>query len=293
VAVLIGFYSVIEVLKVAEDYNPEPLKKVTYRMRGFDLTLKDMKEQAGNFFISAFIGAGIGFLPGIGSGTASMLSYSVAKNRSKYPEKFGTGILDGVVASETANNAVIGGALIPLLTLGIPGDSSTALLLAGFMIHGVTPGPLLFTTHAQLIYTMFACLIVGNILMVVFEYLALPVFLKLLNIPKHMLLTIIMVLCSIGAFAINNRIFDISSILLFALAGYAFYIFKYPVAPFIMGFILCPIVEKHLMRGLMLTKGDFIPFLSRPISAFFLVCMIIFIVFTVNKQLRLSLRRKK
>ncbi len=285
VAVLIGFYAVIEVIKLAETAGNYNDVKAEYRLRGFDITKNDIKDNVGPFCISSLIGTGIGFLPGIGAGTASMLSYSVVKNRSKKPELFGTGISQGIVASEAANNAVIGGALIPLLTLGIPGDASTAILLSAFMLHGITPGPLLFSSHTTLIYTMFAALIIGNFMMVIFEYFALPVFLKLLNIPKHYLFPIIMVLCGIGAFGVNNRIFDVITINLFALMGYVFSKFKFPVVPFIMGFILCPIIEKNLMRGLQLTSGSFIPFFTRPISGFFLICAIVYVLFTVKKQI--------
>lgn len=286
VAVLIGVYAVVEMLNVAEQFEAEPLVRVKYRMKGFELKAKDFKENAETFVISSLIGTGIGFLPGIGAGTASMLSYSVVKNRSKNPEEFGTGISQGIVASESANNAVMGGALIPLLTMGIPGDSSTAILLSAFMLHGITPGPLLFSTNAVTIYTIFAALIVGNILMIVIEYFGMPFFLKLLNIPKHVLFPVIMVLCAIGAYGVNNRIFDVGTIILFACIGYAFKKFKYPVPPFILGFILEPIVEKNLLRAMQLTKGSFIPFFTRPVSCIFLVITIVYMVLTVKGRMK-------
>lgn len=286
VVVLIGFYAVIEVLKLAETAGHYDQVKANYRFRGFDITKKDFKENAGVFAVSSLIGTGIGFLPGIGAGTASMLSYSINKNRSKNPELWGTGIPQGIVSSEAANNAVIGGALIPLLTLGIPGDSSTAILLSAFMLHGITPGPLLFSTQTQLVYTIFAALIIANCMMVIAEFFALPAFLKVLNIPKYYLFPIIMVLCCIGAFGVNNRIFDVITISLFAVMGYAFSKFKIPAVPFIMGYILCPIIEKHLMRGLQLSNGSFLPFFTRPISGFFLACAIIYVLFTVRKQMK-------
>ncbi|MBT9775558.1 Tat pathway signal protein [Clostridium sp. MCC353] len=286
IAVLIGFYAVIEVLKMAELFDIQPSPKANYRMKGFDITRTEVKENLGNFFISSTIGTGIGFLPGIGSGTAAMISYTVTKNRSKTPELFGTGIVPGVVASESANNAVIGGALIPLLTLGIPGDGSTAILLSAFMMHGITPGPLLFTTQGSLIYTMFACLFVANIMMVIMEYYSLPLVLKVLNLPREVLFPVIMVLCSIGAYGSNNRTFDIVSILVFAALGYTFHKFKFPAPPFIMGFILCPIVEKYLLRALQLTGGSIVPFFTRPISGFFMLLSVVFLAMTVHKQSR-------
>src|SRR5690606_12952314 len=139
-------------------------------------------------------------LPGIGGGTSNIVAYIVAKNRSKYPEKFGKGVLDGVVASETANNASIGGAMAPLLTLGIPGDAVTASMLGGFMIQGIQPGPLLFISQGALVYTIFVALVVSTVMMLICEFYGLRIFIKLLAIPKHILLPIILVLCVVGAF---------------------------------------------------------------------------------------------
>ena len=284
VAVLIGVYAVIEMIKIAEKFEPEQMIPVKYRMKGFDLTLQDFKDNAGAFITSSLIGTGIGFLPGIGAGTASMLSYSVIKNRSRHPERFGTGLPQGIVASESANNAVMGGALIPLLTMGIPGDSSTAILLSAFMLHGITPGPLLFTTNQTTIYTIFAALVIGNLLMIIIEYFGMPIFLKLLNIPKHILFPVIMVLCAIGAYGVNNRIFDVGTIIFFACIGYAFKKYKYPIPPFILGFILEPIVEKNLLRALQLTKGRLLPFLTKPISCVFLLVTLIYLLITVKTR---------
>ncbi len=289
VAVLIGVYAVIEVLNLAEGNGEKKLQKVSYKRKGFEITAGDFRENAAAFAISALIGSGIGFLPGIGSGTGSMLAYSVVKNRSKNPEAFGTGISQGIVASETANNAVIGGALIPLLTLGIPGDSSTAILLSSFMLHGVTTGPLLFSSKPDLIYTMFMCLLIGNVMMLVIEYFGISVFLKILAVPKHILFPVIMVLCAIGAFGINNRTFDVCTIIIFALVGYAFKKLKYPIAPFILGFILEPIVEKNLMRALQLTKGSFLPFLTRPVSCVFLLVIAVYLFFVIKGRLKATI----
>lgn len=143
--------------------------KQSFKIKGFGFTWKEFVGQKWNALRSALIGTGIGILPGIGGSTAGILSWMTAKKTSKHPEKYGTGIMDGVVASETSNNAVIGGALIPLLTLGIPGDGVTAMLLGAFMIHGLTPGPLLFVESADLIYTIFIACILANVVMLVLE----------------------------------------------------------------------------------------------------------------------------
>ena len=273
--VLIGLFAISEVIKVAENVKHEraaTIGNVSMKsIKGFGFSMQEFVGQLKNGFRSALIGIGIGILPGIGAGTSNIVSYIVAKKRSKYPEKFGTGVIDGVVASETANNACIGGALIPLLTLGIPGDAVTAVMLGGFMIHGIQPGPLLFTTQGVLVYTIFAALILSTIMMLICEFYGLRIFVKLLAVPKHILLPIILVLCVVGAFGLGNRIFDIWTILLFGMIGYGFVKGGIPQPPFIIGFILGPMAETNLRRGLQLSDGDFMGFLAAPISGAFLV----------------------
>ncbi|HAQ85263.1 MAG TPA: Tat pathway signal protein, partial [Pseudomonas sp.] len=239
-------------------------------VKGFGFSLKEFFGQIPNAFRSALIGIGIGILPGIGAGTSNIVSYIIAKKRSKHPEQFGKGAVDGVVASETANNAGIGSAMIPLMTLGIPGDTVTAILLGGFMIHGIQPGPLLFISQGALVYTIFAALILASVMMLVLEFYGLRIFIKLLAVPKHILLPIILVLCVVGAFGLSSRVFDVWTILLFGLIGYGFVKAGMPAAPFIIGFILGPMAETNLRRGLMLSDGSFMGFLTNPISAVFL-----------------------
>ncbi len=273
--VLIGVFAISEVIKVAESVKQETdaeIKQVNMKeIKGFGFSWKEFFGQIPNGIRSALIGIGIGILPGIGAGTSNIVAYIIAKKRSKYPEKFGTGVIDGVVASETSNNAGIGGAMIPLLTLGIPGDAVTAVLLGGFMIHGIQPGPLLFATQGVLVYTIFAALILSTIMMLIVEFYGLRIFVKLLAVPKHILLPIIMVLCVVGAFGLSSRVFDIWTILVFGLVGYGFVKFGIPQAPFIIGFILGPMAEVNFRRGLMLSDGNFMGFLTNPISSSFLV----------------------
>ncbi len=233
---------------------------------------------------SAAIGIGIGILPGIGGTTSNLVSYSVAQSQSKTPEKFGTGIIDGVVATETANNATIGGAMIPLLSLGIPGVVATAMLLGGRMIHGLTPGPLLFVEQPILVYGVFAAMLVANFAMLFQEFFGVRFFIRMLKTPKHILLPVIFVLCVVGAFGLNSRVFDSLIVVAFGAVGYLFLKFKLPVAPFIMGFILGPMAEIYLRRGLMQSKGDYLPFLTEPISGAFLLLTLASVLFTIRKN---------
>lgn len=186
---------------------------VKYKMHGIGITLKEFKEQFGNMIRSAAIGIGIGILPGIGGGTSNMIAYMAAKNGSKHPEKFGTGCIDGIIASETSNNASIGGALIPLLTLGIPGDTATAMLLGALMIKGISTGPLLFKTNGVLVYSIFGAVIVATFAMLFFEFLGMRLFVKVLSVPRWLLLSIVIALCCVGAYGTNSRMFDVWTVL--------------------------------------------------------------------------------
>ena len=259
---LIGIFAIAEVLAYAEEVKKMGKAtqiKQSFKIKGFGFTWKEFVGQKWNALRSALIGNG-------------------------------TGIMDGGVASETSNNAVIGGALIPLLTLGIPGDGVTAMLLGAFMIHGLTPGPLLFVESADLIYTIFIACILANVVMLVLELGGMRIFVRLLSIPKYILLPVVLVLCTVGAFATNNRIFDAQSIVIFGVLGYLMSKFKLPVAPFILSFILCDLLETNLRRGLMLTQNDFLAFFTHPIAAVFMVAAVLFVVWTVIKQVR---NRKK
>lgn len=287
--VLIGMFALSEILATAElirhKQSADVLEVSTKNIKGFGFSIKEFKSQTINFIRSSLIGLGIGILPGLGGSTSNLLAYTVAKNQSKHPEEFGTGIIDGVVATETANNASIGGAMVPLLTLGIPGDMATAMLLGGLMIHGLQPGPLLFTQQPKLIYGIFAAMFVANFVMLFQEFYGLRIFVKALRLPKYILLPIVFALCIVGAFGLRNRIFDTFIVIAFGVIGYIFIKLSIPVAPFIMGFILGPMVENYFRGALMLSKGDYSQFLTRPISGVFLVIALISIIATLFKEI--------
>ncbi|MEY8339243.1 tripartite tricarboxylate transporter permease [Lachnospiraceae bacterium 62-35] len=283
--VLIGLFAVSQVLgAVEEKFKKEEVIVQSCKIKGFGFTKEDIKGQGFNFWISTAIGTGIGILPGLGAGICNIIAYSAVKNHSKYPEKFGTGIVDGIVASETSNNASTGGALVPLLTLGLPGDNTTALILAGFMIHGITPGPLLFRSEGKLVYGIFAALIAANIMMLVVEFLGIRIFTKILTVPKNLLLPIVIIFCVVGSFGTNNRVFDVFVMMIFGLIGYGMKKLDYPQAPIILGFILGPIIETNLRRGLMKSQGSFVPFLTSPISCVFLLIAVITLALTIKKE---------
>jgi putative tricarboxylic transport membrane protein len=288
---LVGLFAISEILKAAE--SPVEVRAgdiQSFSFRGFGFSLREFVGQIWNFIRSSLIGTGIGILPGIGGGTSNILAWIVAKKSSRHPEKFGTGILDGIVASESANNASIGGALVPLLTMGIPGDTVTAMLLGGLMIHGLSPGPLLFTTSGPIVYGIFAALIVANFLMLGMEFFGMRLFVRLLRIPKMYMLPVIIALCVVGSYGLNNRVFDAWSLFFFGLVGFGLERFGFPLPPVILGFILGPIAETNLRRGLMLTQGDFLPFLTKPVAGLFLGIAAASIAWSAVKDV---LRRRK
>ena len=239
-----------------------------------------------NFIPASIIGLVIGILPGIGGNASNLMAYTYCKKRSKTPEKFGTGFIDGLIASETANNATIGGALIILLTLGIPGDNATSMILAGFQIHGLTPGPLLFETNGELLYALFAAFIFANVCMLILEKLGLPIFTKILKVPTAFLLPIVIAFCYVGAFSANNRVFDITVMIAFGIVGFIMKYFKFPLAPLVVGFILSPLLEENIRRSLMRTEGSFMPIMKSPIAALFLLAALMMVVLSIKSELK-------
>jgi putative tricarboxylic transport membrane protein len=290
VAVLIGIFAVSELFLFAKG-KTENLNLTTQesKIKGFGFSVKEFFAEAVNTVRSSIIGVLIGILPGIGGSLASMMAYDVAKRSSKTAEDFGKGINAGLVASESANNASIGGALIPLLTLGIPGDTVTALLLGAFTMQGVMPGPLLFKSNPALIYFMFAALIVANFFMLGTEFLAIRCFVKLLKISKHILLPLISFLCIIGAYGLNYRIFDVLTIFIFGILGYYMKQWQFSIQPFIIGYIIGPMAELNFRRALMFSDNSFIPFFTSPISLFFILASALSVVLAIWK----SVKRKK
>ena len=242
---------------------------------------------------SALIGIGIGILPGIGGSTSSILSYTVAKNTSKHPEKFGTGVIDGVIASETANNATIGGALIPLLTLSIPGSTVCAIMLGGLQSQGVFPGPLIFEKNGDLMYGIYAALIVANIAFFVIEYKGINLITKALKVPTYYMLPIVVVMCAIGAFADNNRVFDVKVIFFFSVLALILNLAKIPSTPLIIGFILGPTLELNLRRAVMYDEGGVLGFFTRPISCVMIIIGCIMLFWPIYKSAKRFIANQK
>lgn len=288
-AVLVGMFAITEVVKAARgDPAEAAARPLAFRMRGFGISLKETVEQMPNAIRSSVIGIFIGILPALGGTAASLVAYTAAKNASKEPQKFGKGSMHGLVASETANNAVIGGDMIPLLTLGIPGDVVTALLLGALTLHGLTPGPLLLKTHGDLLYAIFAALMIANAMMLIVQFFGIRLFVKLLVIRRYYLFPIIVAMCAVGAYSANNVSFDVMVFGIFGLVGYLLSAAGFPFAPVIVGFILGPLLEINLRRGLMLTDGNFLDFFRSPIALVFFATAALLVGATVRYRRKLA-----
>lgn len=291
--VLVGAYAVSEIIATAEGVhsgNRKDLSVLTnFKIKGFGFSVKEFVSQIWNMIRSAAIGIGLGILPGIGNGTSNVLAYTIAKNSSKHPEKFGTGIIDGIVASETSNNATIPGTIIPLLTLGIPGDSTASLLLGALVMKGITPGPLIFKQNGQVVYAIYAAIFVSAVMMLIIEFFGLRAFVRVLKVPTHILMPLVFALCIVGAYGNNNRIFDCGALIFFGIVGYLLKKGDYPMAPLILGFVLGDIMELNFRRALSYSNGRWYEFFTKPISGVFLALAVFSLIF----NLRNYFKRKK
>jgi putative tricarboxylic transport membrane protein len=287
---LIGLFAVSQVIKEIETKVKINKKKIKYQRQ--KVSLKETASYWIEFLRASLIGTFVGIIPGTGSSIATFLSYNESKRFAKKErrEKYGTGIPEGVIATETSNNAVTGGALIPLLTLGIPGDVVTAVILGGLLIQGVTPGPLLFQNESELVYSLFGTLIIANIFMLLIGLFAVRFVGKIVDVPKSVLLPIVVTLCFIGSYSLSNNIFDVWIALVFGVIGYILEKFKYPLPPLILGIILGPIIESNLRRTLIESNNELSIFFTRPITAVFLSIAIISFVYPLIKQLWIQFR---
>lgn len=265
-AVILGAFAISQVLADAM-HASQRFDSLDPSLRGIFLSPRDYLRQSWNILRSAVIGIVIGILPGVGASVSSIVAYSTARNMSKTPEKFGTGFDDGIVAAETANNANTGGALIPMITLGIPGSPSASILLAALLMHNIQPGPTLFTNSPQVVGALMAAHLAAHIAMYVMMVAGCIMIARLMYIPRAYVLPLVIVLCAIGALAENGRMFDLWTMLGFGVAGFLLELAAVPLGPFVIGLILAPLAETQLRAGLMASDGSLWPLFQRPISA--------------------------
>ncbi len=231
---------------------------------------------------SGLIGTFIGAIPGVGEDIGAWVSYDFARRASKESEKFGHGSIEGLIASETGNNAAVGGAIIPVLSLAIPGSAPAAVLLAAMYIHGVRPGPLIMVENPQFVYSVVAMFLFATLAMFILGLSMVKTLVKVLEVPRSKLMPVVLVLCVIGAYAVESRHFDIIIMAIFGILGYVMQELDYPVAPMVLGIILGDILDKNLRRALVVTDGSFVPFFTRPIS----IVLIFFILLSIFSKMR-------
>ena len=284
---LIALFAVGELMCQGEEvYKTEEVE--VQAIKGQHLSAKEFLEHWKIMIVSSLIGCFIGAVPGTGGGVAAFTSYNTAQKMSKHKEEFGKGTIEGIAASEAGNNGVTGATMIPLLTLGIPGDAVTAVLLGALMIQGLTPGPLLFKGEdAQTIYGIFALLIVCNVFMLIMGKIGLPLFAKVTDIPAEFLQPIIMALCCIGTYASSTRIYELRVMLVIGLLAFFMKKIKLPTAPALLGLILGPTIEAYLRRGLLAKRGSFwAMFDGRPIAITIAVITIIMLLYTAYGEIK-------
>ena len=287
VPAMLGAFALTELFeKVRKIHRPEGSVQV-FKKRS--ITNKEILRHWQSLIKGSVIGTFIGAVPGTGAAIASFLSYNEAKRASKNKEEFGNGSIDGIVASESANNGVTGATLIPLLTLGIPGDAVTAILLGALMMQGITPGPQLFTDGSFWVYSIMGSLILINLIMFFEGIFFCRFFVNVTRIPQKLLVSLLLVLCVVGSFAVNNSVADVWVMIVFGVLCYGLSKLDYPMTPLVISLVLGGLFETNLRQSLILSKGSFMIFFSRPIALVFLLISFAMLVLSIVKTIRETL----
>jgi putative tricarboxylic transport membrane protein len=267
IPVLIGLFALPEIIHYFSKSATARVHKAV--MTGAGAGMKEFKQCFKSIFRGSIIGVVLGAIPGIGGAPAAFLSYSEARRNSKNPENFGKGELEGVAAAEAGNNGVAGATMIPLLSLGVPGDVVTAVILGAFMVHGLRPGPLMFVENLPLIYALFIGIMLSSVYLFIIGKCSIKAISRISEVPNSLLYPIVVVLCLYGTFAINNSTFDILVMLLMGILGYLMMVFKFPAAPFLIAFILGPLLEDNFRQAMILSEGGLGILIRSPICWFF------------------------
>ncbi|OGP88992.1 MAG: transporter [Deltaproteobacteria bacterium RBG_16_48_10] len=280
---MVGVFGFSEILMIMK--QPK-LELIDSRIDRVFPQISDLLRYWRTILRSGVIGTIIGAIPGVGEDIAAWVSYDFARRSSKEKEKFGKGSKEGLLAAETGNNACVPGAMIPVLSLAVPGSAPAAVLLAAMFIHGVRPGPLIMIEFPDFIYQVVAMTLLATVAMFILGLSMVRLLVKVLTIPREKMMPFVFVLCTIGSYAISSRMFDVYVMVVFGIIGYYMRVMEYPVAPTVLGIILGDLLDKNLRRALVLTDGAIIPFFTRPIS----LVLILFIVLTIVGRMK-SFRR--
>jgi len=265
IPVAMGLFGISEVLMNLRQTGARSI--LNAKLKNLLPNLDDWKRSIAPIIRGSFIGFFLGILPGGGAVLASFVSYSVEKKVSKHPETFGHGAIEGVAGPETANNAGAGGSFVPLLAMGIPTTPTMGLLLAALIIHGVTPGPLMFGQHPEIFWGVIASMYIGNVMLLILNLPLIGLWVKLLKVPYRILMPLILLFCLIGAYSVNNNPVDVITVIIFGIVGYVLRRYDYEGAPLILAFLLGPMLETALRRSLIISGGKFSIFVHSPISA--------------------------
>jgi putative tricarboxylic transport membrane protein len=288
VYVAMGFFGLGEVLtNLGRELTQET---VATRITNLLPTRQDWKDSAKPIARGTVLGFFLGTLPGFGNAITTFVSYAIEKKFSKHPEKFGTGVIEGVAGPESANNAASSGTFIPLLSLGIPVNPSTAILIGALMILGLEPGPLLISSRPDLFWGVVASMYIGNVMLVLLNLPLIGLWVQILKVPYSLLYVFIVLLCQIGAYSINNSVTDVLLINIFGLAGYLMKRYGFEGAPLIMALVLGGMLESSLRRALVMADGNPMIFITRPISAVFLLVALFFMISPMFTRERLGKR---
>jgi putative tricarboxylic transport membrane protein len=263
VPALVGAFGLAEVLTVMKD----PPRAV--RVSALDAVIpkiQDVLKYWRTIIRSGLIGTAIGIIPGVGEDIAAWSSYAAARRVSKEKEMFGRGSIDGLMAAETGDNACVPGAIIPVLTLAVPGSAPAAVLMAAMLIHGVNPGPLIMVEAPQFVYDVVAMMLIATVGILIYGVSLTRLLVKVLQVPPTLVMPVIFVLCTVGSYAIASRLFDVYVMLAFGVVGFVLRQLNFPMAPLVLGIVLGDLMEKSLRRGLVLSDGDLAPFFTRPVS---------------------------
>jgi putative tricarboxylic transport membrane protein len=282
--VAVGLFAIGELLfNLYRPIRSEPIKA---KLSGLLPTKQDWRDSSGAITRGTAIGFFIGTLPGAGATIASFLAYATEKRVSKRPEKFGTGVIEGVAAPESANNAASTGALIPLMALGIPGSGTTAVMLGALTLYGMQPGPLLMSTHPDVFWGLVASMYIGNVMLLVLNLPLAPVFASILRVPYSILIPIIIGIALIGVYSVDNSMFNVGVAVVFGGIGFVMRLYGYPPAPLVLALVLGPMLERALRQSLQMSLGSPEIFMTRPASAIILALSFIVIVVPVFVWIR-------
>jgi putative tricarboxylic transport membrane protein len=284
---LIGLFAIPEIIIQLEQplTSSIPVLVISEKIKDNMVSIVEFFKCTRALLIGSGIGILIGAIPGIGSSVSSYLAYNTVKESSKNPKEFGTGILDGIAAPEAGNNAVCGGALIPMLTLGVPGSIPVAILMGAFIIQGIYPGPLIFKEHGPLVYGIFSSLFISNIILLICGLLAIKYLAPVLcNISKVLLFPIVIGFCFVGSFALNTTFFDVKMMVLFGIIGYFMRKTGFPAAPFLIAMILEPFAEGNIRRFLILSGGNIGELFTKPLAVIFIILTVISLILFLRQK---------